>query len=102
MNQLGLFDRPYPSSPGFKAEGTSRAAAEAISPRAPTLRDRALALLKMTPLTADEIAAKLDESVLSVRPRVAELKRMGKIEDTGRTRFNASHVRATVWKSVPT
>lgn len=98
MNQPGLFDAPYPASPGYKAHGTSRAAAESVKPRAATLRDKALALLKDASLTADEVAAKLGETVLAIRPRITELKRMGEIEDTGRVRRNASGVMASVWK----
>jgi predicted transcriptional regulator len=49
-------------------------------------------------LTADEIAAKLEESVLAVRPRVSELFHAGVIEKTGERRPNASGLNAHVWK----
>jgi predicted ArsR family transcriptional regulator len=100
MEQRGLFEQLYPASPGFKSGGTSRAAAEAMKPRAGTLRDRALALLKDAALTADEVAWKLNRSVLSVRPRLSELVAKGLIHDTGRTRPNASGVQASVWRAV--
>lgn len=87
----------YPAHPGWKATDTSRSAADAIAPRAKSLRDQVLDLLLYHDLTADEAAAKLDKSVLAIRPRVTELARMNKIHDTGHTRKNNSGVRAIVW-----
>jgi hypothetical protein len=47
----------YPSSPGFKTDGTSREAADKMRRPALTLRDRVLDLLSQGyRLTADEIA----------------------------------------------
>jgi len=40
--------------------------------------------------TADEIAAEMGLDVLSVRPRVSELKRMGALWPTGERRRNAN------------
>lgn len=97
----GLFDAPYPASPGYKAEGTSRRAAEAIKLKTPTLRDSVLSLMRDAALTADECAALLNKSVLSVRPRLSELLAMGKIYDTGRTRKNESGISAVVWRALP-
>lgn len=88
----------YPNMPGSKTGGTSRAAAEAIAPRAPTLRQRVLDVLGTASLTADEVAAVMRKSVLSVRPRLSELLALELIEDTGKTRPNASGIKATVWK----
>jgi hypothetical protein len=48
--------------------------------------------------TADEIAKDLNFSVLSVRPRVSELNRTGKIKQTGARRKNESGMTATVWR----
>ena len=55
------------------------------SVRTEHLRALVLGVLAATPcgLTADEIAAKLDESVLAVRPRVSELFHARLIEKTG-------------------
>jgi hypothetical protein len=97
LNQPDLF--VYPSQPGYKAPGTSRMAAERIAPRAKSIREEALALLKTASLTADEVAAKLGKSVLAVRPRIAEAHLLGLLIDTGKTRPNASGLAATVWKS---
>lgn len=99
VSQLGLFDAPYPASPGWKRTETSRAAAEGVKPRVPTLRDKVQALLKGAELTADECAAALNVTVLACRPRLSELFRLGMIEDTGKTRPNASHIQATVWRA---
>lgn len=96
MNQPDLFT--YPRHPGSKRAGTSRRAAEIVAPRAPTLRDKVLALLKADAMTADEAAAALGESILSIRPRLSELVKMDLIYDTGLTSKNASGVNATIWR----
>jgi predicted ArsR family transcriptional regulator len=89
----------YPAAPGARRNRNSRAAADAMQPRARTLRDRVLALLKDGAFTTDEAAHILGKTVLSVRPRFSELLKMGQIVDTGRTRKNASGISATVWKA---
>lgn len=91
----------YPQQPGYKACDTSRVAAEEIAPRAKTLRDKVLNVLKYHSLTADEIAAALGKSVLATRPRVSELVCMNLIWNTGRTRKNQSGIRAIVWEGLP-
>lgn len=93
------FDR-YPASPGFKTHGPSSEAAEAIAPVVPRLRARVLQAFTTAGragLTADEAAAEINASILSVRPRVAELYRLGLIAKTGDRRRNASGLDATVW-----
>ncbi len=96
----------YPDAPGFKTQGPSQQAAKAISSTAATLRAQVLNEFKQHQAgrTADEIATSLNLSVLSVRPRVSELRRLGKIEQTGSRRTNESGMTATVWRlssSVP-
>lgn len=90
----------YPHQPGYRREGTSRRAAEAMKPRAPTLRDKVIMALKVEEMTADETAAALDKSILSIRPRFSEALALGLIADTGRTRANDSGVQATVWRAL--
>lgn len=94
-----LFD--YPSSPGFQARDTSRAAAEHVAPTAALLRNRCLEVVERSMgLTADEVAGRLGLSILSVRPRITELARLGKVRDSGDRRPNASGRTAIVWAPV--
>jgi predicted ArsR family transcriptional regulator len=96
---------PYPRDPGRKALGTSRDAAEAITSHAKTMRDRVLAFLTQhhpRSFAADEIAAGLGESILTVRPRVSELRRSGLIEPTAERRRNKSGLLAKCWRAVVT
>ena len=88
----------YPHHPGWKKRTTSEDAADAIAPKAPTLRDKVYQLLKAKPMTADECAEWLGEPILSIRPRLSELARMNKIVDTGERRKNDSGKNAIVWK----
>lgn len=93
----------YPEAPGFKVSGPSEQAAEAMGSAANKMRRAVLAQFATYPggATADEIAKDLNLSVLSVRPRVSELKRNGKIEQTGARRKNESGMTATVWRLKP-
>jgi len=93
----------YPDAPGFKVSGPSEQAAEAMSGNAKKLRAAVLKQLATYPggATADEIAKDLNLSILSVRPRVSELKRNGDIEQTGARRKNESGMTATVWRISP-
>lgn len=105
MAHPDLFDwqppATYPEAPGFKERGgTSEEAAAAIESHAHTLRGRVWRLFDAgQELTADEIAALLNETVLAVRPRVSELRKSGRIEPTGERRENASGMRAWVWRA---
>lgn len=115
LSELPLFGEPsdsrtpkplrgqtqYPDLPGFKAAGgASQDAAATIAPRVPRLRGIVLAAFHEAPagLTADEVAAVVDLPVLSVRPRVAELHRLGEIQPTEKRRRNTSGMSATVWR----
>jgi predicted ArsR family transcriptional regulator len=93
----------YPDATGFKVSGPSEQAAEAMGSTANKRRAAVLAQLAQYPAgaTADEIAKDMNLSVLSVRPRVSELKRMGKIKETGGRRKNESGMSATVWRIAP-
>jgi predicted ArsR family transcriptional regulator len=91
----------YPVAPGWKAEDTdtSRQAAKAIESPAKTLRQKCHEALKGAAMTADEVAELLGESVLSVRPRVSELKAQGRVEATAKRRCNVSGKTAVVWRA---
>lgn len=90
----------YPYTPGYKAHGTSELAAHGAAFSAADVRNEVLRAIEragVEGLTADEAAAKVHRSILTVRPRVSELKLYGLIKDSGRTRLNDSGRRATVW-----
>lgn len=102
----------YPATPGYTNATTSKAAAERIAPRAGTIRADCLdafrhdasvaaSLDRRAGLTADECAALVKKSVLTVRPRVAELVEMGWLQDSGQVRKNESGVAAIVWELTP-
>lgn len=90
----------YPASPGSKVAGPSAEAADDMASEAATLRRRCLECLLEQELTADEVAAKIGRSILSIRPRLSELRTLEKIEDSGLRRNNLSGKRATVWRRV--
>lgn len=52
------------------------------------------------PMTADELADRLDLSILYVRPRVSELVTRGDLEASGARGCNASGRPAAKWKLV--
>ena len=86
--------------PGWKEPTTSRDAAKSVAKRSATLREFVLRALQTRPMTADEVAAFLGETVLSIRPRVAELRKLGRIVATGDKRRNESGMLASVWGAV--
>lgn len=89
----------YPAQPGAKVLGTSQDAADSIKPSAAYLRGKVLDALRMRSMTPDECAARLDLSVLSVRPRFTELSALGSIVATGERRENASGRNAKVYRA---
>lgn len=101
ISQSDLFHvREYPEVPGARPTDTSRAAAKSVD--ADTLRQQCLVALCEWGygggLTADECADVLSESPLAIRPRLSELRRMDKVEDSGHRRSNTSGKKAIVWK----
>lgn len=102
MSDLFNWRNEYPNQPGHRRRATSKAGADSVRAKAPTLRDQALAYIvkmNMWGATADECAEALDKSVLTIRPRVTELYKLGKIYASGTTRKNKSGVNAVVWRS---
>lgn len=92
---------PYaPNRVGWKAGDTARKAAEAMSPKAPNLRDRVLDVLARSgrEMTADEIAETLGKSFISIRPRCTELSQAGKIVDSGVRRATSNGSSQIAWK----
>jgi hypothetical protein len=98
------FDLPldkYPHTPGYKNKdegGPSRLAARSIKAQVPTLREQCFRIISQIPMTADEVADCMEKSILSIRPRIAELRQLGKIVDSDRRRTNESGKLATVWR----
>lgn len=84
----------YPLVPGAKVGGTSTDAAISIAEHAKTIRRRVLLAYGAAfprGLTPDEAATVVKSSILTVRPRCAELKRLGLLKLTGATRKNESN-----------
>lgn len=91
----------YPIAAGAQDPDTSRAAADVAGNTSAQLRARALAVLERSRgLTADEVAGRLGLSILSIRPRITELARLGRVRDSGSRRPNASGRNAIVWAPV--
>lgn len=88
----------YPAQPGFKARQTSQAAAAQIAPKAVSLRARVLDAIKEKPGTPEEIAARLGEPVMNVRPRCSELAARNLITDSGARREAMGGRLAIVWQ----
>ena len=91
----------YPNAPGARDRDTSHEAADRIAPEAALVRQRVLDEFERSRgLTADECAGRLGLSILTVRPRVTELTRLGKLRDSGARRTNGSGRRAIVWAPI--
>lgn len=94
---------PYVNDVGWKGQETSKEAAASVN--APTLRNAVYDLFNNgRSWTADEAASALDKDILSIRPRLSELNKMGYITPSGVKRKNASGKNAVVWvatNSVP-
>jgi hypothetical protein len=93
----------YPDTPGYKVLGTSREAVLRVTPRARRLLDRVHNFMKSrypAAFSADQVAEELGETILSVRPRMSELLRHGKIECTGARRKNQSGMTANCYRAI--
>lgn len=95
---LERFLDAYPDSPGWTDAGTSRDAALSVVDGLTENQARVFNVIRARPSTADEVAAALKLTVLYVRPRVSELRALGKIEPSPDRRENDSGRRAVVWK----
>jgi hypothetical protein len=82
---------------------TSMDAAQAIKPKAGTLRAQVLELIQRHPegLTDEEISTLLSMNPSTARPRRLELAVAGLIESHG-TALTASGRSANLWRAVPT
>ncbi len=102
-DQLGDTLFTYPNQPGFKSTGTSQDAARATRGKAATLREKVydeIALAGAKGLTADQVAARLGADWRSIRPRLSELGKLGRIVPTGERRANDTKLKAAVWRVI--
>ncbi len=76
---------------------TSAEALASVAPSTSALRTTILKRLAARACTADEMAGRLEETVLTIRPRFTELRQAGLIRDTGERRKNISGRNAAVW-----
>lgn len=86
MTALLIAQPHYPHTPGHTDPDTSLKAAESMADRAHLLRDKALRHIKLAGdggLTADECAALMGETVLSVRHVVLSCARSGRSGTAG-------------------
>jgi predicted ArsR family transcriptional regulator len=96
---LFQFAERYPNAPGYRQTETSKAAAESMKADAGLIRSAVVAALQRHgPMTADQCAVALTLDKLSVRPRLSELRELGRVEDSGERRSNASGRSAIVWR----
>lgn len=85
---------------GYQPADTSLTAAISMTGHTETYRKAVLkALIDHGPMTADEIGARLNVSILTIRPRTTELKDAGKIIDTGQRRKTPSGRPSIVWQA---
>lgn len=103
---MDLFEHAekYPRSPGWKEPTTSKAAAKAAQEFSSALCGKVLLAISQSPggLTADEAAQAVGADRLAIRPRITELRHLGKIERVPDvTRANASGRQAAVWRRKP-
>jgi hypothetical protein len=94
----------YPESPGAKASGTALEAAVKITGHSARLRKTVLQEFMAAGqggLTADQCARRVEENILSVRPRCSELKRLGYLSYTGARAENESGMTANILRATP-
>ena len=90
----------YPNAPGHRNVETSMDAADTLVAKLGRLQQRVRTAIRnagRSGLTAEELAAALQESIRAVQPRTSELRRLGLIRDSGDRRLNSTRRRAIVW-----
>lgn len=93
----------YPDAPGHRDVDTSVAAAADVTPslgRLQRMAETAIRQAGAAGLTADELAGCLDMERWSIQPRTSELRRKGRIRDSGQRRPNRTGKRAIVWVAI--
>lgn len=88
----------YPDAPGWKARDTSRAAAAGVAEKAKSLRERVLDAVCARPGTPEQIAKRIGEPLMNVRPRLSELAAKGLVEDSGLRGPAVGGRQAIIWR----
>ena len=109
MKTTMTLDETYPSSPGWKGQETSQAAAQSVAVKAKKQKQQVLESYRGAAMTPDECAELLRPQGMSdvlfetfkrgVRSRTSELSAAGKVFDTGVRRPNASGHPSIVWSA---
>lgn len=90
----------YPNAPAMGKTDTSAAAAEAIGTVSARVQRAVLHAVYNAGergLTSHELAVTLGMERTTVQPRTTELRRLGKLRDSGQRRPNPNGKRAIVW-----
>lgn len=97
----------FPHAPGWRSQAvgeTSREAAIAQRARAPKMMERVLDLLEQGPASPEQLHAKLTEDgeyvlLTSVRARVCQLHKLGRVVDSGARGLGESRrARVIIWR----
>ena len=98
MTQIDFLES-LPRVPFQRHSPTSRRAAHAIAPAAPTLQSQVLTFIQRNRdgVTDEEIADGLRMGGSTARPRRVELVATGLVRDSGRTRKGRAGRQMTVW-----
>jgi hypothetical protein len=95
-----MIGQHYPETPGHRGIDTSIVAADSISHALPRLQSSVLGVILGAGergSTADEVSAALGWERWRVRPRTSELRKAGRIVDSGRRRDSLSGIASIVW-----
>lgn len=95
-----MTDDRYPHTAGHRGLGGSVEAAAVITPKLPRLQGAVLDVLEQAGergATGDEIAAALGWDKYRVRPRTAELRKLGRIMDSHQRRRSEAGIASIVW-----
>lgn len=93
----------YPQSPGWQRSDTSHDAAKAIAPKTAKLREivyRAIRARGEQGATSHELEDITGIDYASVQPRTSELRRDGKIIDSGLRRARPGCRKSIAWRAV--
>jgi transcription initiation factor IIE alpha subunit len=94
------FEDRYPHVAGHRGLGGSVKAAELMTPELPHLQRSVLAVIEAAGergVTGDQIAKALGWDKYRVRPRTAELRKLGKIIDSRQRRPSDTGINSIVW-----